>query len=443
MTHLKKTVLCAMLFCGSGVAWSINLSQSYEAALGQDATIRAARANAEAGREVLPQAKAQLLPTLSASFGANSNRLSSTSPDYLGKNATTDSSYPSHNETLTLRQPIYRKYLLDNYRLAQVVVKDVDASLAVEVQNLAVRVGTAYFDALLAEEQHALVKAQLANYTVQLEAARKLFKGGSGTRTDIDEVQSRVDMNLAQELETRQHIQFTRRQLQVFVNQAVDNLAALDPAKLVLAQPEPDRLEYWTDLAERSSPELAALRARVEAAELDVEKAKAGHTPTLDAVAQWSRSASENTFNTQSSTDLQTLGLQLTIPIYSGGGVSSAVRQAQAVKERFTQMLEASRRDLGVRVQREFRGVTEGVLRVKALEQAVRSTQQAVQSSEKSFQAGARTRIDVLNAENNKMTASRDLAQARFGYMLSQLRLKALVNEADARTIEVLNQQLK
>ena len=380
---------------------------------------------------------------MSASFGANSNRLSSTSPDFSGRNTTTDFNYPSHNETVTLRQPIYRKYLLDNYRQAQVVVKDLDASLAVELQNLAVRVGTAYFDALLADEQHALVKAQLANYTVQLEAARRLFKGGAGTRTDIDEVQSRVDMNIAQELEARQHIQFTRRQLQVFVNQSVDNLAALDPTKLVLVLPEPDRLEYWTDLAEQSSPELAALRARVEAAELDVEKAKAGHSPTLDAVAQWSRSASENTLNTQSSTNLLSLGLQLTIPIYSGGGVNSAVRQAQAIKERFTQLLEASRRDLGVRVQREFRGVTEGVLRVKALEQAGRSSQQAVQSSEKSFQAGARTRIDVLNAENNKMTTLRDLAQARFAYMSSQLRLKALVNEADARTIDGLNQQLK
>ncbi len=443
MVRLKRTMICAVILCGTGTAWSLDLAQCFQEAMEQDASIRAARASAEAGREALPQARAQLLPNVSASVAANTNRLSTTGPNFLGNSTTTDSNYPSHGETLTVRQPIYRKYLLDNYKQAQATVEDVEATLATEMQNLAVKVGAAYFDALLAEEQLTLVKAQRQSFATQLDAARKQLKAGSGTRTDVDDVQSRLDMTAADELEAKQNIQTTRRQLQVLVNKPVDNLLPVDAAKLVLAQPEPNSLDYWTERAEQSSPEIRSLRAKVDAASYDIEKAKSGHTPTLDAVAQWSRSASENTLSTATNTDQQSIGLQLNIPIYAGGGVDSSVRQMLATKERAQQLLEAARRELGVRVQKEFRGVTEGVLRVKALEQAVRSTEQAVQSSQKSFQAGSRTRIDVLNAESNKMTSQRDLTAARHAYLLSNLRLHALVNEADAATIDGINKILK
>ena len=443
MAPLKSTLFNVLLVFASGTSWSMDLAQCYQEALGQDATLRAARASAEAGREVVPQARAQLLPNVSASLSGNSNRLSSTSPNGLGISTTTDRNYTSHGETLTLRQPIYRKYLLDNYRQAGAVLRDVEATLEAEVQNLAIKVSTAYFDALLAEEQHSLVKAQLTSYTIQLEAARKQFKAGSGTRTDIDDVQSRLDMTQALEFEARLNMQFTRSQLQVMVNRKIDMLAPLDATRLTLTPPQPDSLEYWTERAELSSPEMMVLRARLDAATLDIEKAKAGHAPTLDAVAQWARSSSENTLNTQSSTDQKSVGLQLTIPLYGGGGVDSSIRQTVAAKVRAQEVLEANRRDLGMRVQREFRGVTEGVLRVKALEQAVRSTEQSVQSSQKSFQGGSRTRIDVLNAENNKMISMRDLAQARHAYLLAHLRLLALANEADSKAIDGINQYLK
>lgn len=443
MIDLKKTFLIAMFAGSTGVSYAMNLADCYRAALDQDATYKAALASAEAGRETLPQARAQLLPNISASFSQNRNQLSSTSPDYLGRSVTTDLNYPSHGETLTLRQPLFRKSLWDGYQQAKFAVEDVDATLAVEQQNLAVRVGSAYFDALLAEDQHALVKAQLASYSFQLEAAQKMFAAGSGTRTDIDDVQARLDMTVALELEARQNVSFTRRQLQNMVNRSVDSLTTVDASKLALLPPEPDRLDYWIDRAESSSPEIRVLRARLESSKLDVEKAKSGHVPTLDAIAQWSRSASENTQNTQSTTDLRSIGVQLIIPIYAGGGVSSSVRQALAVKDRVEQVLEATRRELGLRVQKEFRGVTEGILKVKAQEQSVLSTNQAVQSSQKSFQAGARTRIDILNAENNSMLSQRDLTQARHSYLLSNLRLHALVGDAGVNTIELMNSYLR
>ncbi|WP_161953239.1 TolC family protein, partial [Escherichia coli] len=138
---------------------------------------------------------------------------------------------------------------------------------------------------------------------------------------------------------------------------------------------------------------MAALRAQLEAARLEVEKTQAGHRPTLDLVAQWSRTNSDSVISVNSRYDNKTVGLQLSVPLYAGGYVSSTVRQAVAAEVRAREALEATRRDLGVRVHREFRGMTEGVLRIAALEQAVRSAEQAVISNRKSFPA-SRTTLD-------------------------------------------------
>ena len=187
---------------------------------------------------------------------------------------------------------------------------------------------------------------------------------------------------------------------------------------------------------------MQALRAQLDAATQEIDKAKAGHKPTLDAVAQWSRSNSDSVTSVNSRYDNKSIGLQLSVPLYAGGYVSSTVRQAVAAQERAREALEATRLDLGVRVYREFRGVTEGILRVKALEQAVRSAEQAVLSNQKSYQAGSRTTVDVLNAEQQKTTAQRDLAQARYMYLVSRLRLQSLAGDDKQASVAQINSSL-
>lgn len=440
---LKFLALSALLLGLSTTAWSMDLLKAYEAAQQQDATILAARAAAQAGRERLPQARSQLLPNVAASVSRNRNKLVSITPDFLGQEQTTDSDYPSRNQTLTVRQPLFRPYLTAQYRQAKAQVDDADATLAQDEQNLAVRVSGAYFEAMLTHEQLALVLAQRTAYTTQLKAARKLFAAGSGTRTDVDDAQSRLDMNVAQEIEARQNIDYTLRQLEILVNQPIDKLATLDVSKLELLDPQPNRLENWTERAEQNNPQMQSLKAQLEVARQDVDKAKSGHYPTLDAVAQWSRSDSENILNINSRYTNNSVGLQLNIPIFSGGYVNSSVRQALAARERAEQLLEAGRRDLGVRVHKEFRGVTENIPKIRALEQAVRSSDQLVLSSQKSFQAGSRTVVDVLNAEQQRMVVLRDLAQARYMYLISKMRLLALAGDADVEAVAAMNRALQ
>jgi outer membrane protein/protease secretion system outer membrane protein len=300
-------------------------------------------------------------------------------------------------------------------------------------------VAGAYFETLLADEQLELVLAQKSLYTALVDAAKKGLTAGSGTRTDVDDAQSRLDMAVAMELEARQNQDLTRRQLQMLIDQPVTKLAKLNVSALKLSPPEPASLDQWTLKAEQASPEIKAMQARLDQARREVSKSQAGHLPTLDAVAQWSNSGSENITRINSRYENKSVGLQLNIPIYSGGYVNSTVRQAVAEQTRAEESLEALRRDLGVRVHKEYRGVSEGVMRVRALEQAARSAEQMMKSTQMSLKAGSRTQLDVLNAQQQYTMALRDLAQARFVYLMSKVKLAALAGDDPVASVDEVN----
>jgi outer membrane protein/protease secretion system outer membrane protein len=450
--HLTPSTACLpfkWLLVGSALvglsfsAHSMDLLQAYEAAQMNDATILAARATAVGERERLPQAKSQLLPNLSANLSENRNQLKSVSPNFLGEPQTSHANYPSRNQTLTLRQPLYRPQLAAQYRQAKALVDDAESTLQQEEQNLAVRVSGAYFEAMLTHDQLALILAQQTAYIAQLDAARKAFSAGSGIRTDIDEAQSRIDMNRALEIEARQNVTYTLQQLQTLVNQPIDKLSTLNVAQLQLQNPQPDSLKDWIARAELNNPQLQSLKSRVEVAQQEIKKAQSGHLPTLDAVAQWSNSKSESVTNTSSSYTNNSVGLQLNVPLFAGGYVNSQVRQTLAGLDRAEQSLEAGRRDLALRVHKEFRGVTENIPKIRALEQALLSSDQLVLSSRKSMQAGSRTVLDILNAEQQRVVVLRDLAQARYMYLISKVRLLAVAGDVDRAALVSINQALQ
>ncbi|HCL86674.1 MAG TPA: channel protein TolC [Comamonadaceae bacterium] len=421
-------------------AGAMDLLGAYQTALQQDAATRAARAAALAGQERVEQARAQLYPSLSLSAGYLRNDLSR-SQGSGPQRSSSNESYPSHNATLTARQPLYRKALSVGLEQARRQREEADAALERETQDLGVRVAEAYMQILLAGDQLALIEAQKRATATQLDAAGKLLAAGSGTRTDIDEAQARLDMALARELEARQQQDYAVRQLALLVNAPVDAAALrpLDAARLGAWQPAQRDLQQWLALAEDRSPELRQLRARLDAARLEVEKARSGHLPTLDAVAQWSRSASENVTTPSTRYTNRSIGVQLNVPLYAGGYVSATVRQALAEEERARELLEAARRDLALRIHTELRNVSEGPMRLHALEQAARSAAQLALSNRKSFEGGARTMVDVLNAEQQKAQALLDLARARYVYLVSSVRLPSLAGAPAEAEIAAIN----
>ncbi len=433
---------CATLASAAGPA-RLDLASAWQAALANDPTVRAAAAGAESGRELLPQAEAQLLPQVAFSYNRSANELSSTSPNLVGQRITSDRNYMSSTALLSVRQPLIQPALWAAVRQARAQGADAESQFANARQQLAARLAEAYFALLLADDQIALVESQRVAHGTQLDAARKALAAGSGTRTDIDEAQARLDMDVAQALEARQQALLARRQLAQLVGMGFADVAPLDLGRLAAQPPQVGELDDWLQLAEQNSAELRSQQARLEAATEEVAKARARHLPTLDAVAQYNRSDSETISRIDATSNTTSIGMQLNVPIYSGGGVQSALRQAVAERTKAAENLAALRADLGLRLHREYRGLSEGLLRARALEQAVRSAEQMVSSSQRSFQAGVRTTLDVLNAQQQLATARRDLSQARYTALLSLVRLQALAGVFDEARLARLNDWLQ
>jgi outer membrane protein/protease secretion system outer membrane protein len=414
----------------------ISLEQAYAHALENEATLRAMRAQADGVNERVEQARAQLRPRVSFNASRFHNDLDRTQPNILGQTTTTQEKYYSSSQNLLVRQPLYRPALGWGVDVALAQKADAQALLAREIQNLGVKVLEAYLQVLLAQEQETLLRQQVQFAAQQLQSAQKRLVGGQGIRTDIDEAQARIDLLAAQQLQARQSRQTALLQLQSMTQQPVESVYSLDAEALDINSFPAQTPAFWMDKAEASSPELQAMRARLESARLDVQRAQASHQPTLDALLQISRSVSENVTSPRSASTNRQIGLQLDMPLYAGGAVQSAVRQALAEQTRLEETMEAARRDLNVRVQREWRGVTESGLRTKALMRAVASADQVVVSVKRSFEAGFRTVLDVLNAEQQAHQARRDLGEARLTHVAARMRLLALAGELDAQQIQ-------
>lgn len=442
MPSLRALALGLSLVLAQPAAQAMNLLQVYEAALLQDPTLAAARAAALAEGERVAMARAQFYPNLSASLSETRNDLTSTTP-LLGKETVSHSNYPSRAKSISLRQPLYRPLLLAQLDQAQAQVRDAQGVLSSEAQNLAVRVAGSYFEVLLAQDQLELLLTQQSTLTTQLDAARKMFASGSGIRTDVDEALARLDMNRAQELEARQHVSFTLQQLQALIDEPIGQIAPLDADRLQLQAPEPPQLQDWIERAYADNSQLRTLQARLESARFEIDKARTGHKPTVDAVAQWSDSESESVTNLNSRYRNNSFGVQMSVPLFAGGYVNAGVRQALANAERAEKTLEAARRDTALRVHQEFRAITENIAKLSALQQALQSADQMLISTQKSFQAGSRTLVDIANAQQQKMAVLRDLARVRYVYLIARIKLQSLVGAADLDAIGQVNQALQ
>jgi len=437
VSHLCSLLFAGTLFGAASSASALDLLESYQAALRDDASFGAVQSAADAAREGVPMAKAQLRPNISASAGLSHNDLNTRT-----QNSSFDSDYQSKNYAVQLRQPLYRPALYVGYQQAQARLFNIDATLDKEKQNLALRVAAAYLNVLLGEESLRSIASQQVAVTAQLAAAKRALTVGQGTRTDIDDAQAKLDLNKAEELGAKQQIENARHELQTLINRPVNELQPLNVSRLELSPPSPATLEDWFALAEANNPELRDMRARGEVSQFDVEKARAGHKPTLDLLLQHSLNENDNVTNPNARYINNQVGVQFALPIYGGGYVSAQVRQARASKLEADLLYEAARRKLGAQVRKEFQGMVEGISKIQALEQAERSANQAVISNEKGVLAGARSRLDILNAEQQRSNIRLQLAHERLNYVMARLRLAGLGGKLNQDEIAAVNQWL-
>ena len=436
---LRQCIAGAALACVTCPAMALDLLGAYREALASDATFLAARANLEAVRENIPQARAGLLPQVSASGQVTRNALDQTQRLVTGQSISRDSNYTAEAASLLLRQPVYRKLNWAQLSIAEAQVAAAEANFDKERQDAGLRVAGAYFDVLFAQARLRVVQAQLEAYSGQLTMAERAFKAGEGTRTDIDDARSRVLQSRAALTEADFALNNARRALGALLGRTPDPLADVDPGRLPLKPPEPPSVEHWLQEADSQNPELASLRHQVEVTRQEIERQRAGHFPSLDIIAGRQYGSNETTTQLNQRYTNDFVGLQLAVPIYSGGGVSAAVRQAAANMNRAQFQLDAARERIGVDTQRFYYAVTQGIERVQALEAAVKAAAEAENSTRIGVKAGTRTIVDVLNAVQRRAEAAQALAQARYEFLVSRLRLAAAAGQLDDSLFSSIN----
>lgn len=419
-------------------AAATDLLTAYRQALGHDAPYLSAAASLAAEKKEVPKAVAGLLPSLGFTGTVSRNYTDTTLTDARGADTSSHLYYYSQSYALSLRQPLYRKQNWAQFRGAQALSARADASLKQEAQALALRVAGAYFDALLADTVLQMETAKKNTFERTLEMTEKAFKSGAGTVIDVYEVQARRDLSVAFELEAENTLQNARMALQSVTNAEPGALARIDAARL----PGPEaagKVEDWLLRAEASNPSLAALRRDVEAAEQEVQKAKSGHYPALDLMLAHRRASNEIDTLLNRGTKTSLVGLQLSVPIFSGGYAHAASVQASLRTERARQRLEAGRREIGLNVRREFGNVRQNASKVAAFERAAVSVEQALHGTEKGVGAGTRTTIDVLNAQDQVFRTKTELARASCHYAVSWLKLQEAAGGLDDAAIQAVN----
>ena len=437
----RVSLLAGALLCAAP-ALGADLLSLYREAQIQDAQFAAAKAQFIAAQERLPQGRALLLPNVSFEAGYNRNKLDVEYDSSLFPSGTRD--FNAYNYGVTVTQPLYRRQNSITYDQARTQVRQSESTLAIATQDLILRVAQAYFDVLLARANLNTIRSQKTAVAEQLEQAKRNFIVGTATITDQREAQARYDLVVAQELAAINDLEVRNRALEVLTGRPVEGVLAGLRLPITLNAPEPNDMKAWVDQAYDSSLEVRLARQSLELAQQEVERARAGHQPTLDAVGSLTQSyQGSSATGVGSDTRAAVIGLQFNLPLYQGGAVTSRTREAAANQERARQDLESARRTVAQRTREAFLGVTSGLARVNALEQAVASTQLQLESTRLGQEVGVRTSVDVLDAEQQLAIARRNLSEAIYGTVVNQLRLKSAVGRLAEADIADVNRLLR
>jgi outer membrane protein len=429
-----KPLFLALSLALAPAAHAADLSEVYRDALAYDAQYASARAAYQAGQEAAVQGRAGLLPNVNLGGNVRYNSVDSSLPGG-------DADFDSNGASLTAAQPLFRKQNLVAYAQAKEQVKIAALRFAVAEQDLILRVAQAYFDVLESQDNIAFINAQKAAITEQLAAAKRNFEVGTTTITDTHEAQARYDLATAQEIAEQNSLNIRLRALEKLIGKPVGALDTLaEPAQL---KAEGGNIDEWATIAADGNLQAEIQRVTKVIADQEIERNRAGHYPTLDAVAGYTISNNQNFGTQQVDTRTASIGVELNLPIYQGGLTSSRVREAVANQERARQDLENATREASLQARQAYLNVSSGVARVQALEQALVSTRAQLDSTRLGLDVGVRTNLDVLDAEQQVLSARRDLASARYDYLLSRLALKAAVGSLNPADLAEIDQLLK
>lgn len=431
----------ALILAGWGACRAEDLWSVYQEALGRDPAFQAARFEYAGAEQRLPQARAGVLPSVSAVAGESRQRGDAAFGD--GPEAWRE--VRSRNWSLQLTQPVFRPAAWAAYRQADAQWRQAAAQFETARQELLLRVAQAYFDVLSAEEARMVAGSQAEAVAQQWTLARRNFDAGITTITDVHEARSRLDLARSQRIAADNEWMAKQAELERLLGRPVTRLAGLAADALPPA-PEPAALADWLARAAEQYPLVAWHAAQVEVQERELERQRSGHWPTVDVNASYGNAYASGSMTSPSelaSRSRTTLvGVQMNLPLWSGGAVAARVAEARAQVDKARAELEAARRQAVMLARQAHAGVVNGRAQIEALAAAVTSSREALEANRVGYRIGTRINIDVLNAEQQWSAARRDLARLKLETLLQGLRLRAAVGALDEADLAAVNRLL-
>ena len=438
--RLAWTTLALALAAAAPVR-AMSLAEAWQASLAHDPQYRAAGHERDVAREGVGVARAGALPSVNLQVSRSYVTGDREFGNSLNQTVRTPLDYEAPQTTLQARMPLFNDEVRARIDQAQAQAGAADAQYRSRRQELVDRLGTAYLAALLAQDNLQLARTQVEQARVQVDRAQRRLAQGEGTRTEALQAEAALTLARSREREATDQVAVALRDLQRITGQPLPGLKfSLEGLKPMA--PEPAGLEAWLALALRQNPALEVKAQQIEAARQGVRRNRAGHLPRLDGVATLAQSSNESISSLNQKSNTQSVALQLTVPLFSGFGVQSGVRQAEADEQRVREEARALGEALELEVQRQYMAMQTGVGRIAAQEAAVAAQQMAVHAAQRSVDEGVGALANVLEAQALYFRALRDLAQVRQEYLLARLRLQAQAGTATDQVVQDIDRQL-
>ena len=437
-TKIPMTAALAALFAALALpAQAQSLIELYGSARTYDAQYQSAQSQFAANLAKAEQARAGTLPTLGLAAGVSRSVISVT-PD-IGPGI--DRAYGTQSATLSASHPLYRPANWISFEQGKKGIDVAQAQLAAAEQDLIVRVSQAYFEVLASQDSLTFVLAQKLAVAEQLASAKRNFEVGTSTITDTREAQARFDLVLAQQIAAENDLRVKKIALDQLVGKADAQPRSL-ALPLTLPAIEPANVNTWVLQSEDGHPSVRQARTALDVALLETTKARTGHKPTLDLVANFGliRNLDGTTTSaTGSHVGTGTLGLSFNMPLFAGYSVQNRIKETLALEDKARNDLEGAKRAVAQATRTAYFGVDSLLGQVRALQAAEASSQSALDANKLGYQVGVRINIDVLNAQSQLFQTKRDLARARYDVLVNGLKLRQANGTLKAEDLQGVN----
>ena len=406
----------------------------YESARAFDASYQSVKSLYDSTLAKSEQARAGTLPTLGLGAGATLGYIDNT----LAK--TKQGGYDNQSATLSASQPLYRPANQITFDQSKRQIEVVAQQLLSAEQDLIVRVSTAYFDVLAAQDSLAFLLAQKAAVSEQLASAKRNFEVGTATITDTREAQARFDLVIAQEIAGRNDLQVKKLALDQLVGKS--NTAPLSVAlPLSLPPVQPEEVNAWVQRSEEQHPGIQQSRLALDVAQMETSKAQAATKPTLDLTGSLNLTQNNDSSTVASyyRTTSATIGLSFNMPLFSGYAIENRIKETLALEDKARSDLDAIKRTVAQGSRAAYFGLLSGQGQVKALEAAEASSQSALDANKLGYQVGVRINIDVLNSQSQLFDTKAKLAKARYDVLVGGLKLRQASGVLKADDLQAIN----